>query len=101
MQVPLAVGHPRPGRAAEGALPVVGRQLAGGAAAVAARAEGALLCAWPGSGALVASAVSPTAYRVTEPRLVDAIAGYIEGLPNSVEGASEVDALLSSLATSR
>lgn len=74
---------------------------ASGAEAVAVRAEGALLCAWPGSGALVASAISPTAYRITEPRLADAIASYIEGLQNSVEGASEVDALLNSLTASR
>lgn len=36
-----------------------------------------------------------------EPRLADAIASYIEGLQNSVEGASEVDALLNSLTASR
>ena len=46
--------------------------------AVVAEAGGAIVCARPGHGALLASADAGIAYRIDEPRLVEAIASFAE-----------------------
>ena len=62
---------------------------------VAAEAYGAVVCAHLGHDALVVCPTeTPVAYRVDEPRLVDALMLFIEGLGNRVTDPDEIGELL-------
>ncbi len=90
--VPLAVFEQLPSRADLDGLLEGFRGVDG---VVAAELHGAVVCAIAGRAAIVAlPGEPPVAYRIGEPRLVDALVGYVDSLPGKATTPAQVDALL-------